>query len=582
MPILKVKSDPPSSGPTLKVKDTAQEAQRAPAPPPPARREPPTESFQPRQSQRSHSPKNGTRPIPIQDAPPHSDEAELGVLSSIMSDCQFNHTFDVMAEVAGSIQPWFFYVPANKTIYEVMLSLYRDQTQIDLITFTQILRDRKLLDSIGGPSYVTNMVDFVPTAANVQFYIEIMRDKFILRETIAIGTRVTRAAYGAQDDEAAEILADFSLKIDRVKAHAGWANGTKPLMASDLKEMDGKPDPNNLVGWRWMCRGGNCLWSGGAGYGKSTLMAQFATTWAKNSPCFGVRPVRALKSLIIQSENDDFDVAEQYNGVLSGMDLTAEERELVDKNVIYVRVEAKSGSAFLSDLERLLNLYRPDLSWIDPLFAFAGCDLMDAAKTGYFLREGLFPLFVKFKCCGNIIHHISKPPKEEKGNKATIDYQYSAFGSSEIQNAFRAVNSIHPINFADQIYKLVFSKRGRRARAKNTDGGVTSQIFIQQSDDPSKIFWSQVEEPEKPKSGKANARKYTEDDVLEYMGVATGWKTAALQKLLRTEEGMVSSTFYGFFKNLKDKKKIRCEDGEWFRNSSTNDPETTDNSDTPN
>jgi len=480
-------------------------------------------------------------------------------------DCQQYQHFDVLAEVAGSIQPWFFHVPAHKTIYETMLSFYKNGTQIDLITFCQILEDRKLLAGVGGRQFVTSLWTFVPTAANVQYYVEIVRDKFILRETIATGTHIVQAAYGAQDDEAADILADFSVKIDRIKLHAGWTNGVKPLGSDELESLVDKPDPNSLVGSRWLCRGGNCLWSGGAGYGKSTLIVQFAVHWANGLRCFGVRPVRPLKSLIIQSENDDFDVSEQYNGVLKGTQLDDEGRQTVRKNLTFVRVEAKSGNAFLAQLEKFLNLYRPDMVWIDPLFAFAGCDLMNAERTGYFLREGLFPMFVKFQCGGNIVHHIAKPPKEEKAEKASIDYQYLAFGSSEIQNAFRAVNTLQPISFAEQIYKLVFSKRGRRARAKTLDGNLTSQIYLQQSDDPTMIYWNQVAEPEKP--DKKVQVKYTADEhILGFMSVAHGWKTSVLQRHVKAETGMAPATFYRMWLELQKAQKIRVnEDNEWFK-----------------
>jgi len=517
-----------------------------------------------------HAKWSGAKPPPKQQSkpdihaePPHSVEAEQGILASIASDCQYNHGFAVMSEVAGNIHPWYFYVPAHKTTYEVMLSLYRDGIQIDRITFTQILRDRKLLDSVGGVQFVTDLWTFVPTAANVGWYIEIVRDKFILRETIAAGTHIVRAAYGAADDEAAGILADFSLKIDRIKLHAGWSNGVKPLQSAELQELKGQLDPNNLVGHRWLCRGGNCLWSGGAGYGKSTLIVQFAVQWACGQRAFGVKPVRPLKSLIIQSENDDFDVSEQYNGVLTGLQLDDQAREEVDKNVTFVRVEAKSGRLFLVELERLLNLNHPDTAWIDPLFAFAGCDLMNAEKTGYFLREGLFPLFVKFRCCGNIVHHIAKPPKEEKSDKPIIEYQYAAFGTSELQNAFRAVNTLQPINFVEQIYKLVFSKRGRRAGAKRPDGSLTSAIYVQQSDDPGSIYWTQVDEPEKPVKG--GGLTYNDKSVKDVLQVGQGWKTSALQKHLANETGMSRATFYRLWDGLKNSGKIKEENGLWYK-----------------
>jgi hypothetical protein len=495
---------------------------------------------------------------------PHSVEAEQGIVSLILQSSLTEHSNDVIAKVATSLQPWFFYDPQTKALYEVLLSLYRDGIQADQIAFRQILRDRNLLESVGGSAYVADAFGFASADSNVQWYIDIVREKFILRETITTGTRIVSAAYGARDDQAAELLADFGLKIERIKRYAGWSNGVKPLQPNDLLAMSGQRDPNNIVGWRWQCRGGNCLWSGGAGYGKSTLVTQFAIYWATGERCFGVKPVRALKSLIIQSENDDFDVAEQYNGVLSGIQLDDDSRALVDKNVTFVRVEAKSGRVFLMELERLLALMRPDLVWIDPLFAFAGCDLMNAEKTGYFLREGLFPLFTKFECSGNIIHHIAKPPKEEKADKPVIDYQYSAFGSSEIQNAFRAVNTLHPISFSEQIYKLVFSKRGRRARAKTLDGSLTSQIYVQQSDDPNAIYWTQVDEPEKPE--KKGALKYTDEHILGHMSVATGWKTTKLQKHVRDETGMSSAQFYRIWPELQKAEKIRVNsEGEWFK-----------------
>src|SRR5207244_1601284 len=76
----------------------------------------------------------------------------------------------------------YFYVPAHRTIYNVLVDLWNTGQAIDLITFTQVLRDRHLLDSVGGAAFVTSLFTFVPTAANVGYYLEIVRDKYILRE----------------------------------------------------------------------------------------------------------------------------------------------------------------------------------------------------------------------------------------------------------------------------------------------------------------------------------------------------------------------------------------------------------------
>src|SRR5207247_7409092 len=71
---------------------------------------------------------------------------------------------------------------------------------IDLITFTQTLRDQNVLETIGGASFVTSLFTFVPTAANVEYYLEIVRDKYVLRQIIITCTEGVRRAYEEQGE----------------------------------------------------------------------------------------------------------------------------------------------------------------------------------------------------------------------------------------------------------------------------------------------------------------------------------------------------------------------------------------------
>jgi len=107
---------------------------------------------------------------------------------------------DAIAEVVEKITADYFYVPAHQTIFNALVDLWNVGQGIDLITFTQVLRDRDLLESVGGAAAVTNLFTFVPTAANVGYYIEIVRDKYILRSIIAAGTESVRRAYEEQDE----------------------------------------------------------------------------------------------------------------------------------------------------------------------------------------------------------------------------------------------------------------------------------------------------------------------------------------------------------------------------------------------
>src|SRR6516164_2303845 len=159
----------------------------------------------------------------IHRTPPHSVEAEQGVLGSMLISPR-----DAIAEVVEKITADYFYVPAHQTIFNVLVDLWNAGAAIDLITFTQVLRDRNLLESVGGAAAVTNLFTFVPTAANVGHYIDIVRDKYILRSIIAAGTESVRRAYEEPAD-VAETLAFASERLATITSNG--RNGQFPPIA---------------------------------------------------------------------------------------------------------------------------------------------------------------------------------------------------------------------------------------------------------------------------------------------------------------------------------------------------------------
>jgi replicative DNA helicase len=143
----------------------------------------------------------------IHRTPPHSVEAEQGVLGSMLISPR-----DAIAECVEKINEEHFYIPAHQTIYTVLVELWNAGQAIDLITFTQVLRDRNLLDAVGGAAFVTSLFTFVPTAANIEYYIDIVRDKYLLRSIIAAATESVRRAYEEQD-EVSNLLDEVEQKI---------------------------------------------------------------------------------------------------------------------------------------------------------------------------------------------------------------------------------------------------------------------------------------------------------------------------------------------------------------------------------
>jgi replicative DNA helicase len=119
---------------------------------------------------------------------------------------------EAIGEAVEQINEDYFYIPAHQTIYTALVDLWNSNQGIDLITFTQVLRDRNLLETVGGAPFVTSLFAFVPTAANVGYYLDIVRDKYVLRQIIAACTEGARRSYEEQD-EVDNLLDEVEQKI---------------------------------------------------------------------------------------------------------------------------------------------------------------------------------------------------------------------------------------------------------------------------------------------------------------------------------------------------------------------------------
>ena len=121
--------------------------------------------------------------------PPHSVEAEQSVLGSILQDKE------AMISVSETLVPEDFYKEAHKVIYESMLKLYNSQSEIDLITLTDELRDQGYLDDIGGIAYITSLSTVVPTTSNIKYYVNIVKEKSISRQLISAANDIINLGY---------------------------------------------------------------------------------------------------------------------------------------------------------------------------------------------------------------------------------------------------------------------------------------------------------------------------------------------------------------------------------------------------
>jgi replicative DNA helicase len=139
----------------------------------------------------------GGQAVRVDRLPPHSLEAEQGVLGCALLSPQDGmgvciERFKVGAEV--------FYDLRHRTLYETLVGMYDAREQIDSLTVQQRLRDRGLLEGCGGVVYVAGLPDAVPSAANLAYYADIVREKYLLRRMIQTCTAAVGRIYEQQDE----------------------------------------------------------------------------------------------------------------------------------------------------------------------------------------------------------------------------------------------------------------------------------------------------------------------------------------------------------------------------------------------
>jgi len=131
---------------------------------------------------------------------PHNLEAERSVLGAILLH---NDAFNLAAEV---IKPEDFFRDAHRRIFNKMANLSERGEAIDLVTLKEELGRSGEIDEVGGPAYITALVDGVPRSTNVEHYARIIKEKATLRSLIFSANKIVATAYEAEED--ADVILD--------------------------------------------------------------------------------------------------------------------------------------------------------------------------------------------------------------------------------------------------------------------------------------------------------------------------------------------------------------------------------------
>jgi len=195
---------------------------------------------------------------------PQNIEAECGVLGSIIIDPE------AIVQVSDFLRADDFYRDAHRTIYEVILQLYEEHEPADFITICDELERRNKLEEVGGASYITSLVNQVPTSGNVEFYARIVERTAILRHLIHAAGQIAAIAYEEGDADIAldkaeqlifnisqrharsdfahmrDILAEYMNKLDQLHERRGTIVGV-PTGFTDLDRLTGGLQKSDLI-----------------------------------------------------------------------------------------------------------------------------------------------------------------------------------------------------------------------------------------------------------------------------------------------------------------------------------------------
>lgn len=126
--------------------------------------------------------------------PPQSLEAEMALLGSIMLRP------DAMYEIVDIANPAVFYAERHRIIFETMQELFSKSTPIDLLSLSSRLKERSLLEQVGGNVFITELANLVPSSANVRHYAEIVRKKYMMRKLIEASEHISQIGFDESGD----------------------------------------------------------------------------------------------------------------------------------------------------------------------------------------------------------------------------------------------------------------------------------------------------------------------------------------------------------------------------------------------
>ena len=384
----------------------------------------------------------------------------------------------------SGLLPSCFFEPKHQDIASAITGLIDEGITPDELTVSERLRN------LGSNVEAFEVSDLATTGAFIQpnpAWGDAVIKAFNLRKLAEQARAVLQVVGEPGADPDAILLAQEQLarSLQVRKGQPGGDNSTEYFDLDAMLAFDPKDDKTVLIGGdrRWICQGYPFQIVGFSGTGKSSMAAHLAVNWAIGHAPWGLRPVRPLRILMVQAENDLGDASEAIIGATAK--LVESDRRLLKENLIFVRQATKTGFAFVEYLGQMVEKHRIDLIIADPLLAYADFDIASQAETTAFLRGpgGVHEMLQRTKAALLYMHHTTKPKSADDLDGMTPQQlAYLGAGCSEWVNFARDSGYLFRTSRKSSdgrpVYRFGFSKRQSRSGLKDASDRFAGHIHL--------------------------------------------------------------------------------------------------------
>jgi len=165
--------------------------------------------------------------------PPQFLEGERAILGGLLIDN------DALPKVAAMLSADDFYREAHRHVYKAVLDLFNNNEPVDWITLTASLKKSGLLEAVGGAAFLTELIDAVPSAANILHYTKVVKEKAVLRQLISAATEISTRCYEdhAEIDQFLDEAEQIVFRIGEARIQSGFVH-VRPLMTESFKTIE--------------------------------------------------------------------------------------------------------------------------------------------------------------------------------------------------------------------------------------------------------------------------------------------------------------------------------------------------------